>query len=80
MADATETTVIQPGEYTAEELLAGLKEGERFVVRTEVLGSPEELTLRYDGEIFYCDSPAILHKHTDEEEMLECIEDLGFTR
>jgi hypothetical protein len=80
MADTTDTTIINPGEHAAEELLAGLKNGERFVVRTEVLGSTEELTLRYDGEIFYCDSPTILHKHTEEAEMLECIEGLGFTR
>ncbi len=71
-------TVIEPGERTVEELLAGLNNGERFVVRTEVLGSLEELTLRFDGEIYYCDSPTILHKHTDETEMRECIENLGF--
>jgi hypothetical protein len=76
----TDTTVIEPGEHTAEELLAGLNDGRRFLVRIEVLGSTEELTLRYDGEIYYCDSPTILHKHTDEAEMLECIEDLGFAK
>ncbi|MFO7927712.1 MAG: hypothetical protein ACQET5_12340 [Halobacteriota archaeon] len=75
----TESIVIEPGERTAEELLSGLQAGERFIVRTEVLGSLEELTLRFDGEIYYCDSPTILHKHTDEEEMRECIENLGFT-
>jgi hypothetical protein len=75
-----ESTVIEPGERTAEELLSGLKSGERFVVRTEVLGSLEELTLRFDGEVYYCDSPTILHKHTDESEMRECIENLGFAR
>jgi hypothetical protein len=75
-----ESTVIKPGEYTAEELLSGLQDGERFVVQTEVLGSVEELTLRFDGEIYYCDSPTILHKHTDAAEMRECIEDLGFSR
>ncbi len=74
------STVIEPGEYTVEELLAGLRNGERFVVRTEVLGSLEELTLRFDGEVYYCDSPTILHKHTDETEMRECIENLGFAR
>lgn len=74
----TESTVIEPGERTAEELLSGLEDGERFVVRTEVLGSTEELTLRFDGEIYYCDSPTILHKHTDVEEMRDCIENLGF--
>jgi|GEM_PF-1499900 hypothetical protein len=75
-----ESTVVEPGERSAEELLSGLEDGERFVVRTEVLGSIEELTLRFDGEIYYCDSPTILHKHTDAEEMRECIEDLGFAR
>ncbi len=74
------TTVIDPGDHTADELLSGLQDGERFVVRTEVLGSIEELTLRFDGEIYYCDSPTMLHKHTDADEMRECIENLGFAR
>ncbi len=76
----SESTIIEPGEHTVEELLSGLKNGERFTVRTEVLGSTEELTLRFDGEIYYCDSPTILHKHTDETEMRNCIENLGFAR
>jgi hypothetical protein len=75
-----ESTVIEPGEYTAEEILSRLRNGERFTVQTEVLGSLEELTLRFDGDIYYCDSPTILHKHTDETEMRRCIEDLGFAR
>lgn len=75
-----EATVVAPGELTVDELLSGLKNGRRFVVQTEVLGSIEELTLRFDGEIFYCDSPTILHKHTDEEEMRDCIENLGFAK
>lgn len=76
----SEPTVIEPGEYTVEELLAGLRDGERFVVLTEVLGSREELTLRFDGEIYYCDSPTVLHKHTSEADMRECVENLGFAR
>lgn len=76
----SESTTIEPGEHTVEELLSGLKNGRRFTVRTEVLGSTEELTLRFDGEIYYCDSPTILHKHTDETEMRNCIENLGFAR
>lgn len=75
-----EATVVDPGELTVDELLSGLKNGRRFVVQTEVLGSIEELTLRFDGEIFYCDSPTILHKHTEEEEMRDCIENLGFAK
>jgi hypothetical protein len=75
-----ESTVIEPNEYTVEEIISGLQRGERFTVRTEVLGSLEELTLRFDGDIYYCDSPTILHKHTDEEDMRRCIENLGFAR
>ena len=74
----SDPTVIEPGERTVEELLSGLENGERFVVRTDVLGSVEELTLRFDGEIYYCDSPTVLHKHTEVEEMRECIRNLGF--
>jgi hypothetical protein len=76
----SEATVIEPSEYTVEEIISGLQRGERFTVRTEVLGSQEELTLRFDGEIYYCDSPTILHKHTDEADMRRCIEDLGFAQ
>ena len=75
-----EATVVEPDEYTVEEIISGLQRGERFTVRTEVLGSTEELTLRFDGDVYYCDSPTILHKHTDEEDMRRCIEDLGFAR
>ena len=75
----TTSTVIEPGERTVDELLSGLKNGERFVVQAEVLGSMEELTLRFDGDIYYCDSPTILHKHTEEDAMRDCIEKLGFT-
>ncbi len=75
----TTATIIEPGERTVDELLSGLKSGERFVIQTEVLGSMEELTLRFDGDIYYCDSPTILHKHTEEDAMRDCIENLGFT-
>ena len=74
----SDSTVIEPGERTVEDLLSGLENGERFVVRTDVLGSVEELTLRFDGEIYYCDSPTILHKHTEVEAMRDCIRNLGF--
>ena len=75
MADQT---VVEAGEYTADELLAKLEDGERLVVRTEVLGSEEELTLRYDGETYYCDSPTTLHTHEDPEEMRACMEHYGY--
>jgi hypothetical protein len=76
----TDLTVIDAGTYTAEELLARLREGERLVVRAEVLGTAEEMTLRFDGETYYCDTPTTLHKHTDEAEMETCMQNFGYVR
>jgi hypothetical protein len=36
------------------------------------------MTLRHDGETFYCDTPTRLHKHEDPEEMRTCIEKMGY--
>lgn len=76
----SEQTVVEPGEHTAEALLECLEAGERLVVRTEVLGSEEELTLRYDGETYYCDSPTTLHTHDDRDGMRSCMEHYGYVR
>jgi len=75
MSDAI---VVDAGEYGADELVSMLEAGERLLVRTEVLGSEEELTLRYDGETYYCDSPTTLHKHADREEMKRCMQHYGY--
>lgn len=74
----SEATTVEAGEYTAEELISMLEDGERLLVRTEVLGSKEELTLRFDGETYYCDSPTTLHKHGDPEEMKRCMKHYGY--
>ncbi len=71
-------TVVEAGEHTADELLDRLRDGERLVVRTDVLGSPEELTLRFDGETYYCDTPTTLHKHDTAAEMAECMRHYGY--
>ena len=72
------TITIDAGEFDADELIARLREGERVVVRTEFLGDTREVTLRFDGETFYCDTPTRLHKHDDEAEMRACIEKQGY--
>ncbi len=77
MADPIET---EAGEHSVEELITAIKEGRRVIVQTEFLGSQHEITLRHDGEIYYCDTPARLHKHTSEEEMRECLEKQGYAR
>jgi hypothetical protein len=37
-----------------------------------------EITLRHDGETYYCDTPTRLHKHQSTEEMRECLERQGY--
>jgi hemin uptake protein HemP len=73
-----ETRVVEAGEYGPEELLTALEGGDRIVVRTEFLGTEHEVTLRHDGEVYYCDTPTRLHKHDTAEEMRTCLENQGY--
>jgi hypothetical protein len=70
---------VREGELTADEVLAVLEEGRRVIVRTEFLGSEHEVTLRWDGQTYYCDTPTQLHKHDDEAEMRRCLEEQGYS-
>ncbi|PSP78917.1 hypothetical protein BRC81_05420 [Halobacteriales archaeon QS_1_68_20] len=66
------------GELTAEEILTALHDGRRVIVKTEMLGSKHEITLRHDGGVYYCDTPTTLHKHESTEEMRQCIQNQGY--
>lgn len=72
------TSTVDAGELTPREVLDRLKDGDRVIVRTEFLGSTQEVTLRWDGETFYCDTPTRLHRHDSESEMLACLEKQGY--
>ncbi|WP_436902249.1 hypothetical protein [Halovenus halobia] len=74
----TEPLVIDAGELSVEEIMTTLEEGQRVVVRTEFLGSEHEVTLRYNGGIYYCDTPARLHKHESPDEMQACLRNQGY--
>jgi len=69
---------VDAGEVTADEILVALGEGRSVVVSTEVLGDDHEVTLRHDGDQYYCDTPTTLHTHDTREEMLQCIEKHGY--
>jgi hypothetical protein len=70
--------VIEAGEMSVEEMMSALDAGQRLIVRTEFLGSEHEVTLRYNGEIYYCDTPARLHKHESADEMQQCLRNQGY--
>jgi hemin uptake protein HemP len=69
---------VKAGDLSAEEILTALREGRRVVIETELFGGTHEVTLRHDGSTYYCDTPTTLHKHTEETEMRECIERMGY--
>ena len=73
-----EPPVLDAGELGADELLARIKEEGRIRLRTEFLDDEHEVTLRWDGDIFYCDTPTRLHKHDSESEMRTCLENQGY--
>lgn len=68
------------GELSADEIFAALHDGRRVVIRTEVLGTEHEVTLRHDGSVYYCDTPTTLHKHDSEAEMRQCIANQGYVQ
>jgi hypothetical protein len=76
----SERRTVAAGELAVEALLDALEAGERVVVRTEFLGSEHEVTLRYDGSTFYCDTPTRLHRHDNRDEMRTCLENQGYAR
>ncbi|WP_246983858.1 hypothetical protein [Halorientalis marina] len=70
---------VSEGELSADEVLAVLNEGRHVIVETEFLGSEHEVTLRWDGETYYCDTPTQLHRHEAEAEMRRCLEQQGYS-
>ncbi|MEF8826725.1 MAG: hypothetical protein V5A34_12885 [Halapricum sp.] len=70
--------VVAAGEVRPEEILDALNEQRRVVVCTEVLGTEYEVTLRWDGDTYYCETPTRLHKHDTEAEMRACLEQQGY--
>lgn len=71
---------IEDGELTENEIIEALEEGQRIVVRMKKFGMPISVTLRYDGTIYYCDTPLTLHRHEEVEEMRQCIRDQGYAK
>jgi hypothetical protein len=66
---------VSPGEATATEIIDYLEAGDRVIVETELLGSTHEITLRFDGGVYYCDTPTTLHRHETAEDMRRCLDE-----
>jgi hemin uptake protein HemP len=75
----TELLHIESGELTTAEIMSAIESGSRVVVSAAMLGGSHTVSLRHDGEVYYCDTPTTLHKHTNPDEMRECIEKMGYS-
>lgn len=69
---------IDAGERTVDEIIDAIRDGRRVVVTTTVLLDEHEVTLRYDGSVYYCDTPTQLHRHESEREMRTCLRKMGY--
>lgn len=64
----------ESGEISADAILEAIHDGRRVIITREVLGGQHEVTLRYDGETYYCDTPTKLHRHETVEQMRTCLD------
>lgn len=62
-------------EVSAEEIISALHDGRRVILEREILDGVHEVTLRFDGETYYCDTPTTLHRHESLEGMRACLDD-----
>ncbi|PSQ56388.1 hypothetical protein BRD18_08745 [Halobacteriales archaeon SW_7_71_33] len=75
---AEDTLRATAGDLDAEEILTALDEGRRVVLSVERFGTRHEVTLRHDGQRYYCDTPTTLHRHETRDEMRRCITKQGY--
>lgn len=66
-------------EFSSEEVLDRLDEGQRVVVSVDVLGVERDVTLRKTDEQYVCDTGLKLMSYDDREGLRGCIEKLRLT-
>jgi len=66
------------GDLDAEEILTALDDGRRVVLTVERFGTEHDITLRHDGQRYYCDTPTTLHRHDTRDGMRRCIVKQGY--
>ncbi|WP_408959837.1 hypothetical protein [Natrinema sp. 74] len=69
---------IAAGELETDAIMAAIEDGHRVVITTTAAQDEYEVTLRYDGSVYYCDTPTRLHRHESEREMRACIQKMGY--
>ncbi|PCR91627.1 hypothetical protein [Natrinema ejinorense] len=66
------------GELELEAIMSAIQDGRRVVITTTTGRTESEVILRYDGSVYYCDTPTRLHRHESERDMRRCIRKMGY--
>ncbi len=69
---------ITAGELDEDSILEALQDGRRILLTMTMLGAEHQVALRYDGSVYYCDTPTRLHRHESEQEMRTCVRNMGY--
>ncbi|MFA9415965.1 hypothetical protein [Natrinema sp. HArc-T2] len=69
---------ISAGDLETDAIMSAIEDGRRVVITTTTAQQEYEVTLRYDGSVYYCDTPTRLHRHETEREMRTCIRKMGY--
>jgi len=69
---------ISAGDLETDAIMDAIEDGRRVVITTTAAQQEYEVTLRYDGSVYYCDTPTRLHRHESEREMRTCIRNMGY--
>ena len=71
---------IDRKEFSSEEVLKRLDEGQRVIVTVDVFGVEGEVTLRKTSGEYVCDTGVKLLTYDDRDGMRQCIERLRLAR
>lgn len=70
---------ISRKEFSSDEIISYLDEGQRVIVPVGKFGIEKEVTLRKTDEEYVCDTGFKLLSYDEQEGMKQCIERLGLT-
>lgn len=65
--------VTTAGSRSVDELLDAVERGRRVIVRSEWPRDTRAVTIRWDGRVFYCETPRRRHRHETRAEIRECL-------
>lgn len=67
---------ISRKEFSSDEILSRLDDGQRVIVTTGAFGIEKEITLRKNEDTYVCDTGFKLMSYDDRDGMKQCIERL----